>query len=338
MLPQLIKSRRDDSLHGVRDAHLSGLNRPSAIRLDELPLGNQHAQDLFHEKRIALSAIEDGARNLVGEIHGEEFSEQPATLLLSKWMQINERDVAPPTAPVRATVDEQWPRETHQTELRRGGPEAQFPKEIEQSIVGALVIYQDEVREEPLHIDISDSILDATSEERNALSAPDDLIAYAILNITRSTIFGRVLVHAIDTAENSILQGAVTVARRQRGCMRFCSIVPGSRTPRRYHCQPDLVDQAVDIRLKGQSVQVRDEAKRLEHDRVRPRFHSVRYGQAAYCQLSPVCALEIRRGADDESEMGVFHDLFQPQREANLRARLDDFTPAGMETGIIYVS
>jgi len=209
---------------------------------------------------------------------------------------------------------------------------------IEQSIVGALVVYQDEVREEPLHIDISDSILDATSEERSALSAPDELIAYAILNITRSTVFGRVLVHAIDIAENNILQGAVTVARRQRGCMRFCSIVPGSRTPRRYHCQPDLVDQAVDARLKGQPSQVRDEAKQLDRDRVRPRFNSTRYGQATYCQLSLVCAAEIRRGADDESEMGVFHDLFQPQREANLRARLDDFTPAGMETGIIYVS
>jgi hypothetical protein len=209
---------------------------------------------------------------------------------------------------------------------------------IEQSIVGALEVYQDEVREEPLHIDISDSILDATSEERNALNAPEHLIAYAILNISRSTVFGRVLVHAIDTAENSILQGAMTVARRQRGCMRFCSIVPGSRTPRRYHCQPDLVDQAIDIRLKGQPAQVRDEAKQLEHDRVRPRFNSVRYGQATYCQLSLVCASEIRSGADDQSEMGVFHDLFSPQREANLRARLDDFTPAGMETGIIYVS
>jgi hypothetical protein len=34
--------------------------------------------------------------------------------------------------------------------------------------------------------------------------------------------------------------------------------------------------------------------------------------------------------------MGVFHDLFQPQREANLRARLAEFTPAGMNVGIVY--
>jgi hypothetical protein len=36
--------------------------------------------------------------------------------------------------------------------------------------------------------------------------------------------------------------------------------------------------------------------------------------------------------------MGVFHDLFQPQRAANLRVRLDEFTPAGMDAGIIFAT
>ena len=47
---------------------------------------------------------------------------------------------------------------------------------------------------------------------------------------------------------------------------------------------------------------------------------------------------EIKRGADDESEMGVFHDLFQPQREANLRTRLDEYIPARADVGIILAS
>jgi hypothetical protein len=64
----------------------------------------------------------------------------------------------------------------------------------------------------------------------------------------------------------------------------------------------------------------------------------VRYGTPAYCQLAATCAEEIKRGADDESEMGVFHDLFQPQREANLRTRLDEFTPAGTDAGIILAN
>jgi hypothetical protein len=36
--------------------------------------------------------------------------------------------------------------------------------------------------------------------------------------------------------------------------------------------------------------------------------------------------------------MGVFHDLFQPQRAANLHARLNEYTPAGMNVGIIFAS
>ncbi len=73
-----------------------------------------------------------------------------------------------------------------------------------------------------------------------------------------------------------------------------------------------------------------------ERRRVVPRFTSTRFGDPGYCQLAAGCAPEIARGADDESEMGAFHDLFTPQRETNLRARLDDSTPAGMQTGIIY--
>ena len=47
---------------------------------------------------------------------------------------------------------------------------------------------------------------------------------------------------------------------------------------------------------------------------------------------------EIARGADDESELGACHDLFHPHRAANLRARLDEYTPAGMEAGIFFAT
>jgi hypothetical protein len=79
-------------------------------------------------------------------------------------------------------------------------------------------------------------------------------------------------------------------------------------------------------------------AKTQERFRVRPIFNSVRYGTPAYCQLAECCAEEIKRGADDESEMGVFHNLFQPQRMANLAVRLDEYLPARMDVGIIVSS
>ena len=46
----------------------------------------------------------------------------------------------------------------------------------------------------------------------------------------------------------------------------------------------------------------------------------------------------MRSVADDEAEMGAFHNLYQPQRAANLRARLSEFTPAGTDAGLIFVS
>jgi hypothetical protein len=210
---------------------------------------------------------------------------------------------------------------------------------IEHCITGAILVYENEVQNDPLRITISDGIIDATNTERNALSQPVDNLAYAALNILRCTIFGHMRVHAIQLAENSIFTGRITVARRQQGCMRFCSIVHGSRTPRRFHCQPDLTIQAAEKQEQHvQNKRAREAYIHQEIDRVRPRFNSIRYGNAAYCQLARHCASEITSGADDQSEMGVFHDLFQPQRETNLRTRLDEYTPAGMETGIIYMS
>ena len=66
------------------------------------------------------------------------------------------------------------------------------------------------------------------------------------------------------------------------------------------------------------------------------RFISLRYGVAVYCQLARATADAIRRGADDESEMGAFHALFPAQREANLQIRLREFLRVGLAAGIFY--
>ncbi len=363
---------------------------------------------------------------------------------------------------------------------------------IERSIVGSVQISQDEVGSDPIRVRISDSILDATGPEREAIGGPSWSLAHAVLTIERTTVFGEIQAHAIQLAENSIFTGKVRVARRQIGCMRFCYVRPGSRTPRRYRCQPDLAEQAVrdgvptreiegearvviapaeatgaggtvedcgcgggsqsggadgasanldltvdidnpapavgdlltltvsaanrgpravtgavaritppgdcldlvgdpiasqgvldtsggsgdesaiwtigslapgrravlTVRVKltgpcdppaltarftsysfsGDGRPFINELIRRERLRVIPRFTSDRYGDPAYAQLALACPPEIARGADDESEMGAFHNLFQPQRDANLEARLDEFTPAGMDAGVIHAT
>jgi len=205
---------------------------------------------------------------------------------------------------------------------------------IEHSILGSILVNEDEVGLDPIPIRICDSIVDATTAEKSAIGGIENRPAHATVTILRCTVFGIVDVHSVPLAENSIFNGCVHVARRQIGCMRFCYVPPGCRTPRRTSCQPDGVAAA--IRETDPAVQASDIA--AEQLRVRPSYGSVRYGRPDYAQLGPYCAIEITRGADDESEMGVFHDLYQPLREANLLARLQEFTPAGSDVGILYVT
>jgi hypothetical protein len=205
---------------------------------------------------------------------------------------------------------------------------------IEHSIIGSIQVHEDEVKIDPIPLHISDSIVDATEPRKEAIGAPGYAVAHVVLTILRTTIFGIVDVHAVELAENCIFMDCLNVARRQLGCMRFSYVPPGCRTPRRYRCQPDLVTQAV-----NETVEVLSKRPGLiasEVLRVRPQFTSNRYGSPAYAQLARTCAEEIKQGADDESEMGAFHDLYRPQREANLRQRLEEFVPAGMDVGLLY--
>jgi len=214
---------------------------------------------------------------------------------------------------------------------------------VDHSIVGSIQVNDSAVKVDPIRIQIVDSIVDSTgtdceSPECEAIGAAGSELAHATLRVVRSTIIGRVMAHAFELAENSIFLSRVTVARRQQGCMRFCYVRPDSRTPRRFHCQPDLAVRAVTESMQGTTATDAEieAARTQERLRVRPRFNSIRYGMPVYCQLAAHCAPEILRGADDESEMGAFHDLFQPQRLANLRARLAEYTPAATDVGIIF--
>jgi hypothetical protein len=209
---------------------------------------------------------------------------------------------------------------------------------VQHSILGPIRVVEDEVQTDPIPMDISDCLIDAMGGDLEAISGPSHRHAHAVTTIRRTTVFGAVQVHAIQLAENSIFNDCVHVARRQIGCLRFCYVPAGCRTPKRFNCQPDLVMAAERTRLKGHPEAEIVAAAAREAARVRPRFTSRHYGKPAYGQLAVPCADEIVRGAGDASEMGVFHDLFQPQRLDNLRARLEQFTPAGMTSGVVLIN
>lgn len=196
--------------------------------------------------------------------------------------------------------------------------------EIESCIVGPLRLH------EAARAGIRNSIVDALADDGLAYAGPGEGRG-GELTAENSTFVGRVHARKLPLAANTIFlarlpdgappqQHPVHVDQRQAGCVRFSYVPPGSRTPRRHKCLPDAAASAA------------------EAARVRPLFTSLRYGDAGYGQLSLRCAPEIRTGADDGSEMGAFHDLFAPQREINLRVRLDEYLRFGLEAGIFYAS
>jgi hypothetical protein len=207
---------------------------------------------------------------------------------------------------------------------------------IEHSIVGSLQVTLDRVAQDPVEVSVADSIVDATAPQRAAIAALGGGRAHADLCVVRTTVVGAVTALSMVLAENSIFHGPLDIARRQVGCVRFCSVRPDSRTPRRYRCQPDLVDEAV-ARDHTPGAD-RDRVRDRERLRVQPIWASLRYGTPDYGRLSEWCAPEITRGAEDESEMGVFHDLFQPQRTTTLQSALDDFTPADADAAVVFAS
>ena len=184
---------------------------------------------------------------------------------------------------------------------------------VQHSIIGGIHVFDDEVRADPTTIDIGDSIVDATDTSHPAVGTQRAGIAHAAVTIVRSTIVGTVWTHVMPLAENSILLGNACVARRQIGCIRYCYVAEESRTPRRHRCQPDLVRAAASAIDSD-----------FEAARVVPRFTSRRYGKPGYAQLADACAQpEIRTGADDESEMGAFHELFAAARGWRRSANAD---------------
>ena len=186
---------------------------------------------------------------------------------------------------------------------------------IKNTISGALLVH------EHAACFIDDSIIDAIDENNSAFKGLTDF--GGALTIVNTTVIGQVSTTLLSLASNTIfLSGSVggspvSVHRRQEGCVRFSYVPLGSVVPKKYKCQPENISDA---------------------GRVKPIFNSLQFGDADYVQLHQHCAREILMGADNESEMGVFNALYQPQRISNLKHKLNEYLPFGLEAGIFFGS
>jgi hypothetical protein len=178
--------------------------------------------------------------------------------------------------------------------------------------------------DENAEVTLADSVLDANARDVPAYAdlAGTDYGAPVVLE--RCTVIGSVLTRTLRLGDSSLFLGTVTAERRQEGCLRYSFVPVASRVPRRFECQPEVPEDA-------------DAAAALRAQRrVEPRFSSLRYGDPRYCRLHWRSRDEILRGAADESAMGVFSGLQEPQREDALRTRLEEYLPVGLEAGILY--
>ncbi len=171
-------------------------------------------------------------------------------------------------------------------------------------------------------VHIFDSIVDASDQTEVAFSAPDGLSAGAELSVENATIIGKLHTIAMTLVSNTILDAQLAVGdiwtspvkakRLQKGCIRYSYYPKGSSVPKAFNC--------------------------LSKAGLVPVFTSIIYGNPGYCQLSSRCSSEIRNGADNGSEMGVYNHLLQPLREKNLKTRLKEYLRFGMDAGIFYAS
>jgi hypothetical protein len=224
--------------------------------------------------------------------------------------------------------------------------------EVDHCITGGMRIA------EGAHVEITDSIVDATTESAVAFAHADGISPGGSLQVVDSTVIGKVHTTEMKLVSNTIfvaaladgdpwiaanVGAAIRSEKKQAGCVRFSYLPPGSQTPRRYRCEPELeIAMRIEQAEKELNRRIADRERNAIRGNVEswlvPSFTALRYGLSGYAQLRHSCPRQIRTGAEDEAEMGAFHNLYQPQRETNLRVRLDEYLRFGLDAGIFYVT
>jgi hypothetical protein len=180
-----------------------------------------------------------------------------------------------------------------------------------------------------------DTIIDATDPTHVAVADLDGLAGVGSLILGGvdpldssdtpphgCTVVGKVRAVLLTMVSDSILWAGLGQAdawttgliadRKQEGCVRFSFLPAGAKTPRRFKC--------IERTIAGPQ----------------PIFFALRYGRPGYMKLLTSTPDVVRRGADDGGEMGAFHFVLAPLRETDLRVRMQEYMPVGLEFGIIY--
>ena len=218
--------------------------------------------------------------------------------------------------------------------------DALCPLVIADCVIGRIRVQTPEVGFDPCPVSIVDSVVDASDPRGRAVQDADERPAWARVSLRRVTVLGSVHVHSVGVVEDSILTGPLDCERRQSGEVRFSYIPAGSQTPRRTGCQPDGALHRLHAAIAHGSIPAsdRDRLEALTLARLVPRFDAVRFGAPAYARLATDAAAELQHGAHDEGQPGAYHDLWQPLRQADARARLQEFVLPATDIDIRFAT
>jgi hypothetical protein len=164
---------------------------------------------------------------------------------------------------------------------------------IDASITGSIMTRDEGVIERLI---VRDSILDSSATPALSLDS-------GVVEMERVTVFGELVVHRLWASE-ALITGVAEVTDTQNGCFRFSAAPEGSRLPKPY--EPHII-------------------KDSKHY-----FTSRQFGQPGYGQLSQTAPEEIRRGAENGSEIGAFSALINPIKLDSLRAKVEEYMPFGL--------
>lgn len=170
---------------------------------------------------------------------------------------------------------------------------------------------------------ICSSIVDSGSRCNVAYAGADLASEGADLHIEDSTVIGKVRVRMMELASNTIFlarrprhdpwSAALWCSRKQAGCMRFCFLPADAITPRRFRCLPGDPGQ---------------------EDALLPKFITLQYGHPSYAMLSGDVPMAVWTGADNGSQMGVYHFCQETEAVRNAQIRIPEYLPFGLEAGI----
>ena len=138
----------------------------------------------------------------------------------------------------------------------------------------------------------------------NQTPGPETIIANA-------TVFGSASFYILNQASNVIFNQPITTLNTQTGIARYSYVPPGSVTPLRYRCQPDMALAEGEAFLP------------------KPIYTSTLYPQPGFAQLAVTCDAKIAKGGANGGEMGAFCDLRQPNRQMILDQVLAANLPLG---------